>query len=124
MNARMFTPGGLTFSQTDQWPLPPKTGFPTAKRPEPEKLWHFTASTRTRSAARRIATVLVVRGPGEAEPQCRILPSDDGRVEVTARLSWGEATVRIDSSAGDRTSPILEVSCRLSDGAVERLAVR
>ena len=55
MEVQLLTPGGLAFSQTDTWPLAPKTGFPTASKREPTKLWHFTATTRRPATARRMS---------------------------------------------------------------------
>lgn len=122
MKVHLVTPDGCSFSQTDAWPLDPKTGFPTAKRREPTKLWHFTATSRERARARRIAAVMVVSdGPDETE--CEVRSTQDG-VEARLKSADAETVLNVDLSADpERARPILEVQCRPKDGEVETLSV-
>jgi len=123
MEVRLITPGGFTFSQTNEWPLDPKTGFPTAKRREPHKLWHFTAATRERAAARRIAAVMNVGTKGKL-PDCDVQTNDSGIVRVQTRASDADAVVEIDLST-DRAgiAPLLNVRCEPDKDDVETLSV-
>ncbi|MHC4399245.1 MAG: DUF4962 domain-containing protein [Planctomycetota bacterium] len=124
MKVHLITPGGFAFSQTDAWPLDPKTGFPTATAPLPRKLWHFTAGTRERSAQRRIAAVMVVGKEGE-EPDCEVRAPSPTKVEALVKLSDGEVSVGIDLSTdpSDRR-PILEVHSTPREGEAERFVGR
>jgi len=120
MTVRLLTAGGFTFDQTDQWPLDPKTGYPTATRQEPTKLWHFTAATRGRSATRRIAAVMVVGADGE-RPDCQVSGDPSGVVTVEARSADARTTVKIHLDA--QSKPVLDVRCRPNRGEVETLVV-
>jgi hypothetical protein len=111
MRVHLITPDGFTFSQTDAWPLDPKTGFPTADSALPEKLWHMTATTRDRSPRRRIAAVMVVRD-GDDESRCDVRRPSPTTVEAEAGTPKGKSIVKIDLSADAAVSqPILEVRC-------------
>jgi len=123
MEVHLTTPGGFTFSQTNDWPLDPKTGFPTAKKREPSKLWHFTAATRQRATTRRIAAVMNVGTSGE-RPDCNIQLNDAGVVRVHTATAGVKAVVEIDLST-DRAggAPLLNVRCSPHEGAEEVLSV-
>ena len=115
--------GGLSFSQTDQWPMAPKTGYPTARKPEPTKLWHFTAATRKRSPTRRIAAVMVVSN-GTEKPECDV-QSDGDKCTVRLNANDAKTTVKIDlSSVGAKVSPLLQVRCQPATGEIETLSVQ
>jgi aldose 1-epimerase len=124
MKVCLLTPAGFDFTQTDQWPLAPKTGYPTARKPEPEKLWHFTAATRHRSATRRIAAIMSVTDQGESPP-CDIRVSDSNVVHVTANGPECETEVTI-RLTGDSTAdaPLLHVRCHPAAGDPETLTAR
>jgi hypothetical protein len=123
MDVHLISPGGFTFSQTNEWPLDPKTGFPTAKKREPTRLWHFTAETRQQAAKRRIAAVMNVAISGEL-PDCDVQASDAGMLRVKTKREGSEVMVEIDLSTdrpGDK--PLLEVRCKPDDGDAETLTI-
>jgi len=124
MAVRLISPSGFEFSQTNQWPLDPKTGFPTAKKREPTKLWHFTAATRERSATRRIAAVMSI-AVGDRKPHCDVDADNSGKVRVHAKTKEAETVVGIDLST-DRAddAALLEVRYRPKAGDPEVLEVR
>ena len=115
--------GGFDFSQTNQWPLDPKTGYPTAKEREPAKLWHFTAATRQPAATRRIAAVMNVGADGE-QPECDV-QVEGAAVRVCAVGGDAATVVEIDLSPnrGD-DKPLMMIRCEPKEGEVESLAVR
>jgi len=119
MEVHLITPGGFTFSQTNEWPLAPKTGFPTAKSPEPVKLWHFTAATRKPAAVRRIAAVMNV-GTKAERPDCEVQVNDSGLVRVHTKSGETRAVVDIDLSPH---RPLLHARCAPSEGAAEALSI-
>lgn len=124
MTVCLISPVGFRFSQTDAWPLDPKTGYPTAKKREPTKLWHFTATTRERSSIRRIAAVMSI-GVGDRKPRCDVDAHNSAKVRVHAKTKEAETVVEIDLStdrAGD--GALLEVRCRPKAGDLESLEVR
>lgn len=106
MTVRLFTPGGFAFHQTDAWPMDPKEGFPNARAPIPEKQWHFTAATRDKTPARRIAAVMLVNDGGLA-PDCE-LTRDGDTIEIRDRTGGIEAVVRIRLRPDD--GPALQAS--------------
>ncbi len=124
MEVHLITPGGFDFSQTDQWPLDPKTGFPTAKKREPGKLWHFTATTRHRAAARRIAAVMNV-GTESERPECHVAIDNADVVRVQTSSGKGEALVEIDlSTDGASDALLIHVDCAPLDGDRDTLSVK
>jgi len=124
MDVHLITPGGFTFSQTNEWPLAPKTGFPTAKKREPSKLWHFTAATRERATARRIAAVMNV-GTTDKRPVCDVQINDSGIVRVQTRSADSETVVEINlSTERAGVAPLLNVRCEPNEGDVETLSAK
>jgi hypothetical protein len=124
MRVRLITSGGFSFAQTDAWPIAPKTGFPTASRPEPARRWHFTAGTRQPAARRRIAAVITV-GDENSRPDCEIRELTSGLFEVSSTAEEGPARVTIDLSVdhvGEK--PILAVRCEAPGRAPETLSVK
>jgi len=124
MTVHLISPAGFEFSQTDAWPLDPKTGYPTARKREPTKLWHFTATTREHSASRRIAAVMSI-GTARNTPDCDVRVDDSGTVRVHAQNKEAETVVEIELST-DRTddAALLEVRCRPESGDLESLEAR
>lgn len=126
MKVHLLTPGGFHFSQTDQWPMSPKEGYPKLKKSEPEKEWHFTAVPREKAAARRIAAVMFIsdkqdRAEGTvAQPA----PNSADLVEVHAQLPEGRATIRIHLATEPLAGPILEAAYQGTSGPAESLEVK
>ncbi|MCX7015120.1 MAG: DUF4962 domain-containing protein [Candidatus Sumerlaeota bacterium] len=124
MAARLLTPGGFSFSQTDEWPMNPKEGYPKTTAKEPPKQWHFAASTREKSAARRIAAVLVVNEKGQA-PDCRIAQPSDAMVEIQCAIGADRVSARISLAAdGAGRAPILEARYEPASGEAETISAR
>ena len=121
MLVHLLTPSGFDFSLTNAWPVAPKEGYPTAKKPEPKKLWHFAAATRQRSATRRIAAVMSV-GDERQKPVCDVRMSDSDVVRIQAKTTEAETVVEICLSS-DRIggTPLFEVRCRPTVGDEETL---
>jgi len=123
MEVRLITPGSFTFSQTNEWPLDPKTGFPTAKRRVPAKLWHFTAATRQQAMSRRVAAVMNVRTSTDLTV-CSVQVDDSGAVRVQTETEAVEAMIQINLSTDrERRAPLLTVRCQPHQGNVETLSI-
>ena len=89
LRVQLATLSGFSFRQTDEWSLDPKTGFPTVRQRVPEKQWHFTAATRRRTAALRIAAVMTVN---DATAETRV---EDNRVIVRTTAPAGTTTIEV-----------------------------
>jgi hypothetical protein len=122
MKVRLFTADGMTFAQTDAWPVAPKKGFPTAAADEPAPRWHFTAGTRGPAAVRRIAAVMTIPD-GNTPPDCRVRELGNGALAVEASSQAGVARVTI-ALSNSATQPILDVEYRPKAGSVERISAR
>ena len=116
MKVHLLTPDGFRFEQTNQWPVAPKEGFPTAKAAEPEKLWHFTATTGKKAKTRRIAAIMVV-GDEDEKPNYQLREVDGNIIELRTQATGGPAIVRINLGTGQLdAAPLLEVRCRNEQG--------
>ncbi len=122
MQVRLYGAGRMAFAQTDEWPVEPRKGFPTATAPEPEKRWHFTATTNRDAAARRIAAVMTISA-GNERPECRIREVADG-IEIETASADGVGIVRVELAPGAGQRTILEAEYRPKRGAVERISAR
>lgn len=123
MQVRLVTSDRMRFTQSNEWPVAPRKGFPTASAPEPVKRWHFSASTSDAAAARRIAAVMMV-GAGGGKPSAQVRENGN-RIEVLTTSAQGSGTVRIDlGTTGAGQQPILDVEYRPRSGSVERISVR
>ena len=123
MTVRLITTDGFSFSQTNDWPMSPKEGFPKTTAAEPAKQWHFTAATRAKTSSRRIAAVMLVHVKGKA-PDCEIRGPENGVLEIRSESGGTTATVRIcltTSQVG--LAPILEAQCRAPSGEAETISV-
>ena len=127
MTVHLVTPGGFTFEQTNEWLVDPTTGYEKSIKDRggriPRKQWHFTASTREKGKARRIAAIMLVAEDGQA-PECEMKQDGD---QLTARAAFpsGSATVTIDLSADQPgKAPILRAEYRPDSGKGERLSVQ
>ena len=65
MRIWLYTPGGFSFSYTDQFETPYNEGIPSKYHRSMPNHYHFKASTRRRSESQRIAAFALVEGPGE-----------------------------------------------------------
>ena len=122
MATSLYTEGGFGFHQTDEWAVQPKEGYPTTPRPEPEKQWHFTATTRECSTERRIAAVIYVpdhKGTTEASP--RII-EENGMLKITtdAGGDHGEVFVALSPEAV-RKQPALSAEFKARESGVENI---
>jgi hypothetical protein len=124
MTVRLVTPGGFRFTQTDAWPIDPKTGFPTASRPLPQKLWHFEAETRQRSPRRRIAALMIVR-EGDEQPRCSLKSPSASTMEIRAASIGGDVlvTVHLDANA-DPPLPIMDLRYAPDQGEPQHVELR
>jgi hypothetical protein len=122
MQVHLVTPGGFDFSQTDQWPVAPKTGYPTATQPEPDKLWHFTAATREKVSSRRIAAVMSVGRKGN-RPECDIQFPSSGLVRVETNADNATSVIEINLSTDRASTPLLTVSRQTNDDTPETLLI-
>jgi hypothetical protein len=112
----------LRFEQTDQWPVPPKQGYPMVTRADPPRQWHFRASTTSTQAAHRLAAVMIV-GDDAHMPTHHVTRSN-GSVTVEADLEQGQVVAHIQLQ--DRKSahtPFLNVRFVSDDGQPERVLV-
>jgi len=116
MKVHLVTAGGFQFSQTDDWPVAPKAGFPTATQREPERQWHFTATTRERASQRRIAAVMLVDADG------RVRQTSAATIEIVSKVPDGEATVKLNLAPG--SSPVLEARYQPETGEAETLSAK
>ena len=130
MTVHLATPGGLGFGQTDAWPMDPDEGVPASHRRELRKQWHFTATTKQKAAARRIAAFMVVETGTEATPVTQSSPAD-GLVQFRASLPGGGSgvvLVRLRPGAGagliaDREA-IMEARYEPAEGKAEVVTVK
>ena len=66
LEARLHCAPGLGFAQTDQFDTPVNEGNPPEyRRDDLPNHWHFTASTKGKSATATIVAAMLVRGEGE-----------------------------------------------------------
>ncbi len=79
MVVRFLDPGGLAFTQTDRFTVPPEDGRPNQ--------WHLTASTRSAHAATVFLTVLMPHRAGEAGGLPRVARVE-GEGALGVVLSW------------------------------------
>ena len=120
-SVHLISPGGFRFSQTSDWPVDPKKGFPKVTLPPPEKQWHFTAESNEMASHRRIAAIMAVQD-GETMPEYDIDSSDTGKVEVRAR--FGDDSARISINLDTSTdAPLLDCRFMPSGGPEERLLI-
>jgi len=123
MTVQLFTRGGFAFSQTNEWTVSPREGFPKTREKLPEKQWHFTAETRGKSTRRRIAAVMAVKD-GAEKPTWE---AKYARGVVVVKASAGDvrAEIRIDLRAEKvGTEPVITLNARVGDGHTETLSVK
>jgi hypothetical protein len=118
MTAEMFSTIPLEFSQSNEWPVDPKTSYPETLENEPDKLWHFKAGTRGKAARFRMATIMTVRRPGD-KVNARILEAGEGTITLEYDGPGAQNTVKINLATDAKD--ILELQSKLSKGRTETL---
>ena len=116
MTTKMFGTDELKFSQTDEWPVDPKTGYPETLENVPEKLWHFKASSNAPAKRFRIATVMTVERSGEPVDATITTPGDE-TIQVAFRSDGTQTEIKIHLSF--ESDNILEVNSVLSNGKIQ-----
>jgi len=112
----------LDFSQTDEWPVPPKKGYPMVKASDPARQWHFMAKTADAHTGHRLAAVMVV-GDQEHMPEYEV-NSSNGMLVVIADLEEGDAIAKIDlRESREDARPLLHVQFRPNEGEPEQLSI-
>jgi hypothetical protein len=112
----------LSFSQTSEWPIPPKQGYPMVQVADPPRQWHFQAKTTKARVVHRVAAVMVV-GDDEQMPACDV-SSSNGTMTVTVGLAEGRAVAKIRlQDPVSSTNPLFHVRFDPHDGEPESLSV-
>ena len=84
LDVSFLSPVGLTFSQTDQFTVPPERDYPNQ--------WHLTAETNERRDTCRFVTVLLPHRTGEQDAAEVKLISGEGRIGAEI-ITWGKRHV-------------------------------
>ena len=121
LSVYLLTPGGFDFTQTNEWPVPPRQGYPMVTAPEPDPQWHFGASLRDATRTVRIAAVMVTHGHDEL-PQVNLSRRDAGEVELVAS-DGAVIKIRLNLAATGQ-DPVATVAYRSAEGHVESLALK
>lgn len=114
--------GALTLSQTDEWPLPPKQGYPMVTVADPPRQWHLQALTTEPRSNHRFAAVMIV-GDQTQVPTCEVSQTDDG-MTIRADLEAGRAVAHIGLRGGvSSADPLLNLTFEPEGGVPERLSI-
>jgi len=119
MTTKMFATDELQFSQTDEWPVDPRTGYPESLENPPEKLWHFKASSSSRMKRFRMATVMVVERSGKPVG-ATITTQGDETIKVEFQSDGAQTALKIYLSR--EAENILDVISVLSNGKRQTFA--
>ncbi len=122
MAVQLLTPGGFTFTQTDQWPIPPKQDYPMAPAPEPPRWWHFSATANNQRSHHRVAAIMHVTESRPSDvPDLAPLNADDTlRLELDRPA--GRLTLRI-SLDPDSDEPLIDARLTPPEGDEQRVTV-
>ena len=116
MTTKMFATKGLKFSQTDEWPVDPKTGYPESLENAPEKLWHFMASSNAPAKRFRMATVVTVDRSGQPVDATISTPEDE---TILVRLLSDGTRTELKVHLSFESDHILEVESINNDGKIQ-----
>ena len=119
MTAQTFSTIPLEFSQSNEWPVDPKTSYPESLENEPEKLWHFEAVTKRKARRFRMATIMTVQRPGGKKVDVEI--SRQGEEIITMEYDVPGSRTRLQINLDHGAAQILELQSRLSTGSTETL---
>ncbi len=114
--------GSLEMSQTNEWPIAPKEGYPMVKTADPTRQWHFHAKTSQARAKHGLAAVMVI-GDRDAMPDYQVTQVESG-LEISAGLEQGHVSAEI--SLGDpapTATPLVKVTFEPDTGEPESLTV-
>lgn len=119
MTAQTFSTIPLEFSQSNEWPVDPKTSYPESLENEPEKLWHFEAVTKRKARRFRMATIMTVQRPGGKKVDVEISRQGDEIITLEYDVPGSQTRLQINLDHG--AAQILELQSRLSSGSTETL---
>ena len=116
MTAKMFSPIPMEFSQSNEWPVDPSEGFPEELDNEPEKVWHFKASTKGKARQFRMATIMTIERPGES---VEVAIKQRGDEMISLEYPTSDAKTTLEINLDSDADHILGMKSILSSGKVE-----
>lgn len=121
MRVSLYTDGGFKFSQTNEWPVDPKKGFPKTTLDPPDKQWHFTASTRAPASSRRILAVMAVSDTA-SDARFAVEHHSGNPVLISGTIGKDEFQIKIDLDPHSG-APIIESTYFPSNQAAETVTI-
>jgi hypothetical protein len=118
MTARMFSTIPMAFSQSNEWPVDPQTGFPEPLPNEPGKIWHFKAGSTRKARQFRMVTLMKVERPGE-KTDARIEREGDEVIILDYKAPGAENTLKINLATD--AANIVELTSKLREGSTQSL---
>ena len=101
--------GPLEISQTDEWPIAPKQGYPMVNVADPPRQWHLKAKTTEASAKHRLAAVMVVGDQNEMHVYEVIQVESGLRIVANVEKGRAKAEIRL-RDAAHSTAPLVNVT--------------
>jgi hypothetical protein len=119
MTAKMFSTIPMQFSQSNEWPLDPRTGFPEQSLENvPEKIWHFKAASKRKARQFRMATIMTVKRPGETV-DTKI--GRDGRELIVLSYQAPDAETTLKINLATNAANVVEIESKLRRGSIQSL---
>ena len=111
----------LEISQTNEWPMDPKEGYPHIEAANPPAQWHFSAKANKKLQSHRIAAIMIV-GDQAQMPAYKVRETD-GRMRCEADLDGGSAIAEINLRDPVPDTPLIHVTFQPDDGQAESLSI-
>jgi hypothetical protein len=126
MQVDLLSLEGFDFSQSDEWPVDPKEGYPMVKTESPVNQWHFKGRLRQPVSRTVIAALMRIDGSPAGYQSCTTRKEDGGRVIVSAVLDGGlktEILLNLATGPEYRGAPLIRITCLQEDGKTEELVI-
>ncbi|MFC2080932.1 DUF4962 domain-containing protein [Bacteroidota bacterium] len=127
MQIDLLSQEGFEFSQSDEWPVDPKEGYPMVKTESPEKQWHFKGRLRQQVTKTVIAALMSI-DTGIGNSHLNTIRQKDGKeIKISAIFEGGdtaEILVNLDTDLPGAESQLIKITYTPKEGDMEKLIIQ
>ncbi len=126
MKVSLMSKEGFDFSQSNEWPIDPKEGYPMVDTESPENQWHFKGKL-TQSGTKTIIAALMHVGSGtEISGLNNVMEAKANTINISAVFEGGdkaEISLNMDTEGQPTGNPLIKVIYLPGEGEQEELII-
>jgi hypothetical protein len=126
MQVKLLSQEGFEFSQSDEWPVDPKEGYPMVETDPPVKQWHFKGRLN-QQGTKTIITALMSVYSNNYKPCLITIENEEGKnPNIRVQFEDGgkaDILVNLDTSMVNDGKTLFKIKYQPVDGNIEELDI-